>query len=87
MARLIAFAASEHEDVQKEGLGHSVRFADTPTRHVEASERVTVIDGGSLQTSPKLLQAAENASQIIVVVMIGHDVIDAVRVARQLARN
>lgn len=88
VARLIAFAASEHDDVQEVDLRHSPRVSDGSKGLVKVRDGVTVvIDGGSLQTSPQLPHAAENASQIIIVARIGRDVSDAVRMARQLARD
>jgi hypothetical protein len=88
VARLIAFAVAEHARVcfihLLEGVPAFERYellanlTDGPT---------VVIDGGSVDNSPALPGAAENASQIILVVMIRRDVNDTVHMASQLARD
>ena len=50
-------------------------------------EATVVIDGGSLETSPRLPEAAEDASQIIIVAMIGQDVNATVSMTSRLARD
>ncbi|MEI6254658.1 MAG: hypothetical protein WCP30_17820, partial [Mycobacteriaceae bacterium] len=47
----------------------------------------TVVDGGSLDTSPGLPEAAATARQIIVVVMLGRDLAESVRIVAQFARS
>jgi hypothetical protein len=49
------------------------------------AEASTIIDGGSVGSSPALPEAAKMADQIIVVAMLGRDVRESVEVAAQLA--
>jgi hypothetical protein len=53
----------------------------------EQRARATVIDGGSLDTSPGLPEAAQTAQQIIVVVMLERDFADDVQIAAQFAQS
>jgi hypothetical protein len=88
VTQLIAYAVAEHGPV---GVGYLADEAQ-PLDGLESladltGEATMVIDGGSVDASPALLAAAEDASQIIVVVMIGRDFNEAVRVASQLVRG
>ena len=85
VARLIAFAVAEHGDVCAVHLLDRVQTFESVVDRTGAA--TVVIDGGSLDTSPALPEAAEDASQIIIVAMIGRDMNDTVRMATQLARD
>jgi hypothetical protein len=88
VARLIAFAVAEHAHVSVAHLQDDAQTFDGLESLADPTDGATVvIDGGSLDTSPALPQAAEDASQIIIVAMIGRDVNDTVRMASQLARD
>jgi hypothetical protein len=88
VAGLIAFAAAERGHVRVVHLLDGVKTFDRFESSTDLSDGATVvIDGGSVDTSPALPEAAEDASQIIIVAMIGRDVNDTVRMASQLARN
>ena len=88
VAGLIAFAAAEQTRVCVVHLLDGVQPFDGFESSALLTDGATVvIDGGSIDTSPALPEAAEAASQIIIVAMIGRDVNDTVRMASQLARN
>lgn len=53
----------------------------------QSAETTTVLDGGSLDTSPGLPEAAATARQIIVVVMLGRDLAESIRIVAQFARS
>lgn len=53
----------------------------------EQGVEATVVDGGSLDTSPSLPQDAATARQIIVVVMLGRDLAESVQIVAQFARR
>jgi hypothetical protein len=85
IARLIAFAIAEHRQVDVGYLAQDALPVDSSHAFADQEDGPSaVIDGGSIDTSPALLAAAEDASQIIVVVGIGRDYIEAVQVASQL---
>ncbi len=88
VAGLLAFAAAEHAPVRVEHLRDHVNAYDGFTLSANLMDGATaIIVGGSIETAPALPQAAEKASQIIVVAMIGRDVLDTVSMASQLART
>ncbi|MFN8073382.1 MAG: hypothetical protein U0R66_16480 [Mycobacterium sp.] len=92
VARLIAFAAAEHQRVYVERLVDRAPILDATSRHrsfdsADYPGEMTVIDGGSLETCPGLAEAAATARQIIVVVMLGLDLADSVRIVAQFARS
>jgi hypothetical protein len=89
VARLIAFAVAEHTNVcvvnlRDDGV-QTFDGIESPAGLTDGS--TVVIDGGSLDISPALPGAAKDASQIILVAMIGGDMNDSVRMVSQLARD
>ena len=86
---LIASAIAEHRQVNVGYLAQDARPVDSFGAFADPEDGLpAVIDGGSVDTSPALLAAAADASQIIVVVKIGRDFTEAVRVAsRVVDRN
>jgi len=88
VAELVASAAAEHSDVCIEHLPDGYESFDWLEAPADSRTGITtVIDAGSVDTSPTLPKAAEGATQIVIVAMIGRDVNTAVRVASQLARD
>lgn len=88
VARLIAHAATEHIEVAVVSLVDAVETASWPEVLSDVPDGATVvIDGGSLASSPALTSAAEDASQMIVVAMIGHDTADSVQMTARLAND
>jgi hypothetical protein len=87
VADLIAFAAAEHCSVRVVHLLSGIPFEPIVSPRDVTAEFTSIIDGGSIDTCPSLPEAAEYASQIVIVAMIGRDVNDTVRMARQLARD
>jgi hypothetical protein len=85
VAGLIAFAVEEHAPVCVVYLVDGVQTLDGVEALTEGA--TAVIDGGSVDTSPALPDEAKDASQIIIVAMIGRDVNESVRAASQLARG
>ena len=88
VTRLVASAIAEHRQVE---VGYLAEDAQPAESHGGLADpdfnHAAVIDGGSVDTSPALIAAAEDASQIIVVVRLGHDFAEAIRVASRLADN
>ena len=77
---LIASAIAEHRQVNVGYLAQDAQPVDSFGAFADPADgRPAVIDGGSVDTSPALLAAAEDASQIIVVVKIGRDFTEAVQ--------
>jgi hypothetical protein len=86
IARLIAAAGKEHSEVRLVDLSGSPDSVEA-FRAGLASGTASVIDGGSIDTSPLLPQAADVAGQVVVVARIGSDVIDEVRTTALLATD
>jgi hypothetical protein len=71
VARYIAFGVKEHEAVATN--------AAAPAGPVSESVRpATIVNGGSLDDSPALIDATDHASQIVVVARLNYDVVDEV---------
>ncbi|WP_123028234.1 hypothetical protein [Mycolicibacterium stellerae] len=86
VAALIAAAVEEHEPVRVVHLADgSAAMYSLQSPLGLGAEAATIIDGGSVDSSPTLLEAARMADQIIVVAMLGHDVLESVKVAAHLA--
>jgi hypothetical protein len=93
VARLLAFAAAEHHDVT---LVHLLDGSNDSKgmEKITAAEQVggpigdttTIIDGGSLEAPPALLEVVAHAAQIIIVAMIGRDTTDLIRMTNLLTR-
>ena len=86
IAQLIAFATAEYRKVS-EGYQTGDAVDDFESLADLIDETTVIIDGGSVDSSPALLAAVETATQIIVVVMLGRDVHERVRMAAQLVRG
>jgi hypothetical protein len=87
VADLIAFAAAEHSVVRVVHLLSGIPFEPIVSPEDLTSEFTSIIDGGSIDSCPSVPEAAAFASQIVIVAMLGRDVSDTVRMARQLARD
>lgn len=53
----------------------------------ETGGTITVVDGGSIETSPRLAQAVADADQVVIVALAGVDVQDSVQLVRQVAHH
>jgi hypothetical protein len=94
-ARHIAFAAAEHGKVATADLVTGVGLDGDDHAHtgpednaVQADGVTTVIDGGTLENSPALLDVADHASIVVIVVRIGLDTNAAIGAAtRAIAKR
>jgi hypothetical protein len=86
VAALIAAAEKEHSDVRLVDLLGSPDSVES-FREGLASGTTSVIDGGSIDASSVLPQAADVAGQVVVVARIGSDVIDEVGTAALLGTD
>lgn len=87
VAGLLAAALREHTPSQLVHLQGGSPIADVKSTSDPGDAATVVIDGGSVDTTPALPEAAAEATQIIVVIRLGHDTYDDVRVVSQLARR
>ena len=92
VAKLLAGAAKEHSRTVVLDLANDFGGADREkvrTAVVEAVEsggpKTVIVDGGSVGTSPQVVDIADLATQIVVVVRLGRDVEDDLAVVSELA--
>ena len=87
VARLIAAGLEERSGVRVVSLLHNSESVDELRSGLTTTGSAVVIDGGSIDTSGALPQAADVAAQVVVVAAIGRDVSGDVRVATLLAHD
>jgi hypothetical protein len=88
VAGLVAAAVGEHAPTDVVRLSDEPHCARSARSRTDLDDAATVvIDGGAVATTPALPDTVKEVNQIIVVVRLGRDVHDSVRVIAQLGRR